>query len=67
MLLTSCAAPGPPGVVRGLEQHAPQQTAAAVPRVKLVLLGDSVSIDGATLSFAPPPLWTRAIYCYDMP
>ena len=38
------AALKPPGDVRGLEQHAPQQAVAAVPRVKLVLLGDSVRL-----------------------
>lgn len=51
--LTACsAAPKPPGEIRGLQQHESQQTVAAVPRVKLVLLGDSVSTLPTDLSLA---------------
>ena len=42
--LVCYVAPKPPGEVRGLQQHAPHPAVAAVPRVKLVLLGDSVSV-----------------------
>jgi len=44
------AAPTPPNTVRGLGQPEPQAAAAAVPRVKLVLLGDSVSTSNFGLS-----------------
>lgn len=54
------AAPKPPGEVRGLEQHPPQQAVAAVPRVKLVLLGDSVRLLRCLTLAAQPVLYMVA-------